>query len=215
MAVGRDYASAEYWEERYQKDKGLFDWYFDYNEVLERHLMSLGIEPPVLVVGCGNSNLSMQLEQKGIYPIVSTDISKTCCRNMSKQYGGCYLPMDVCSLNFRENSFPCVIDKGTLDALLCGKNYEVAVTKMMREIGRVLAVNGIFIEITFGANGERIGVFDCPEILPWTLEATIHIEAECETVYMCIFRKFQEHFVTKVERQLYLYGEDEDEDYSD
>ena len=125
-------------------------------------------------------------------------------------FGGCYLPMDVCNLQFRDDSFPCVIDKGTMDALLCGRHYEVQVTKMIEEIGRVLAVHGIFIEITFGKNVERMGVFDCPELLPWTLESTIHVDSQGETVYICIFRKFQECVIQDVEKCFYLYGEDEE-----
>ena len=210
MSVERDYASAEYWEARYEKDRGLFDWYFDWNELFEKHLSEVGIQPPVLVVGCGNSDLSMRLEKMGVSPVISTDISKVCCRNMVEQHGGCYLPMDVCNLQFRDDSFPCVIDKGTMDALLCGRHYEVQVTKMMQEIGRVLAVHGIFVEITFGKNGERMGVFDCPELLPWTLESTIHVESQGETVYICIFRKFQECVIQDVEKCIYLYGEDEE-----
>ena len=206
--VEKDYGSEEYWEKRYQKANDLFDWYFDWNSFVRRNL-DLDIKAPVLVIGCGNSEWSHDMEKSGIEPVVSMDISRTCCRKMAERFGGCYVPMDVCNMTFRDGVFPCVIDKGTLDALVCRKGYEVCVTKMMHEIARVLAVNGIFIEVTFGPTGDRMGVYDCPDILPWTLEQTVYVEAKCGTVHVVIFRKFEEYVSHGPIKPIFLYGEDE------
>ena len=190
--INVDYGSSAYWEKRYERDHGLFDWYFDWEEFFCENIHKLDISSPVLVVGCGNSELSNKLEGNGISPVISTDISKTCCFNMSSLTGGCYLPMDVCQLQFRDNIFPCVIDKGTLDAILCQKHYEVSVTKMMLEISRVLSPNGIFIEITFGKTPEKINILDSPDLLSWSLEDVHEVKCNAGVAQVFVFRKFKE-----------------------
>jgi ubiquinone/menaquinone biosynthesis C-methylase UbiE len=161
-----NYSDPAYWEMRYKKEHGTYDWYLEWNEFLQQHLTSLGVASPVLVVGCGNSTLSMELESSGIFPVVLIDISRTCCQKMSKMFGGTYISMDVCKMQFRNNSFQYIIDKGTLDALVCHPHYEIAVAKMMAEISRVLAPNGVFIETTFRETAKRIHVLDSPKHPP-------------------------------------------------
>jgi RAT1-interacting protein len=191
-AVWKDYSRADYWEARYKSEKGIYDWYFDWDEFFRDELESLGVESPVLIVGCGNSELSMRIESAGVRPVVSIDISPTCCQKMTTRFGGCYLPMDVCRMQFRSDIFQCAIDKGTLDALLCSADYEVGCAKMIQEIARVLAPNGIFIEVTFGKTAERIQVLDNPDLLPWTLEEVREVKAAAGTACVLVFRKFKQ-----------------------
>lgn len=51
--------------------------------------------------------------------------------------------------------FNIVIDKGTLDSILCGENSVPNGDKIIREVYRVLANNGIFICITYGDEEHR------------------------------------------------------------
>lgn len=214
--LSRDYGSALYWESRYQKDNDLFDWYFDWDEFFGKNIKTLEIAAPVLVVGCGNSDLSANLEKSNIFPVVSTDISKTCCQKMKARTGGCYLPMDACDMQFRDNIFECVIDKGTLDALLCQSHYEISVTKMICEIARVLAPNGIFIEVTFGKTAEKLSVLDSPDILPWSLENVYKVENDTGIANIFVFRKFKEVVNMSPNNKLfYLYGDEPESDYDE
>jgi hypothetical protein len=48
-----------------------------------------------------------------------------------------------------------VFDKGTLDAMLCGDNVDVQVSKLLSECCRVLKKDGYFIDISFGTKGMR------------------------------------------------------------
>lgn len=50
------YGRAEYWEERYSRDPGLFDWYQRYFALRELVGANIPIEFRVLNVGSGNSS---------------------------------------------------------------------------------------------------------------------------------------------------------------
>jgi SAM-dependent methyltransferase len=196
--IPRDYGKSEYWELRYAKDKGIFDWYFDWEEFFPQNLAVMNIKPPVLVVGCGNSNLSMKLEASGIYPVVSIDISKTCCRHMASQYKGCYVPMDATGMQFRDSVFQTVLDKGTLDAVLCSDNYNESSVLLLAEIGRVLSPSGVFIEITFGKFEEMMKMLDIKDVLPWDFEKSWTVDSEFGFGNVLKFQKNREFSREKV-----------------
>jgi ubiquinone/menaquinone biosynthesis C-methylase UbiE len=68
--------------------------------------------------------------------------------------------MDVMDMNeFKNGEFNVVVDKGTLDSLLCGDNSEPNAIKMLNEIHRVLTHNGVYICITYGAEESRLKYF--------------------------------------------------------
>ena len=58
---------------------------------------------------------------------------------------------DVLNLPFPEDSFDAVVDKGTLDALLC-RNMEDA-QAMATEMHRVLTKGGVFVQVWWGGGG--------------------------------------------------------------
>lgn len=62
---------------------------------------------------------------EGYQNITNIDISPTVTKAMAEKYKDKapsfkYLQMDVKSMDFPENSFDAVVDKGTLDSVLCG-----------------------------------------------------------------------------------------------
>jgi len=61
--------------------------------------------------------------------------------------------------SFSNNQFNIVIDKGTLDSILCTENASTLVEKMIDEIYRVLDDNGIFICISYGNEDTRKAYF--------------------------------------------------------
>ena len=64
--------------------------------------------------------------------------------------------MDVMDMSeFKTGEFNTIIDKGTLDSVLCGDNSLPNVEKMMSEIYRVLAPGGNYICITYGDADHR------------------------------------------------------------
>lgn len=56
----------------------------------------------------------------------------------------------------QNNEFNVVIDKGTLDTVLCGDNSESNAEKMLQEVNRVLKSNGTYICISYGSEDQRI-----------------------------------------------------------
>ena len=103
----------------------------------------------LLVVGCGESQLSAGLLQEGWTDITSTDISPAAISCQRARHPGIAWMVDDCtSMKFQGQNFDCVIDKGTADAMLFrSKSHERCsrVCGMFREVCRVLKNGGVYI----------------------------------------------------------------------
>jgi ubiquinone/menaquinone biosynthesis C-methylase UbiE len=62
-----------------------------------------------------------------------------------------YQVMDVMSMTYADKSFEFVLDKSTIDALLCSDSPIVSVARMTREIYRVLKDDGVYLIVSYGA----------------------------------------------------------------
>ncbi|XP_071706773.1 uncharacterized protein [Rutidosis leptorrhynchoides] len=161
------YGEAWYWDKRYAEEStATFDWYQKYESLSP--LLHLYIPTTttnhhrrILVVGCGNSAFSESMSKNGYTDIVNIDISSVVIEAMQKKYSGSphlkYIEMDVRDMKAFENgSFDAVIDKGTLDSLMCGHNSKPNAAKMLDEIERVLKKGGVYILITYGIPSYRL-----------------------------------------------------------
>lgn len=78
------------------------------------------------MVGCGNSKLSEQMFQDGYQNIINIDISPTVISQMNEQFPHMtWKVMDATKMDFIDGEFDIIIDKGTLDALISGKCYDI------------------------------------------------------------------------------------------
>jgi len=166
------YGEAQEWNSRYQTDHGdtFFDWYAGFAElehILRAHVQELGRSPAemeVLMVGCGNSKLSEEMHDQGGYRrIVNVDISEVCIEKMKRLYSESHpslewYAMDATKMAFDEGRFDLSIDKGTIDAVVCGEEGLVTVTDMIHEMGRTLKPGGLAMIITHSA--DRAALFD-------------------------------------------------------
>lgn len=66
--------------------------------------------------------------------------------------------MNVCALDYPDESFNAVVDKGTLDSVLCGEGSTANVAKMCMEISRVLKPNGVYFVCSYGVPDNRLQV---------------------------------------------------------
>lgn len=67
--------------------------------------------------------------------------------------------MNVCVLDYPDESFNAVIDKGTLDSVLCGEGSTANVAKMCMEVSRVLKPNGVYFICSYGVPDNRLQVW--------------------------------------------------------
>lgn len=156
-----NYGDAMYWDARYVQEVGPFDWYQRYSSLRPLIRKYAPLSSPVLVVGCGNAVMSEDMVKDGYEDIMNIDISSVAISMMRKKYEDLpqlkYLQMDVRDMStFPDDSFDTVIDKGTLDSLMCGTDAPLSASQMLGEVSRVLKPGGIYMLITYGDPRVRI-----------------------------------------------------------
>uniref|UniRef100_A0A2I2Z2N9 eEF1A lysine and N-terminal methyltransferase n=1 Tax=Gorilla gorilla gorilla TaxID=9595 RepID=A0A2I2Z2N9_GORGO len=136
----KEFGSVDYWEKFFQqRGKKAFEWYGTYLElcgVLHKYIKP---REKVLVIGCGNSELSEQLYDVGYRDIVNIDISEVVIKQMkecnaTRRPQMSFLKMDMTQMEFPDASFQVVLDKGTLDAVLTDEEE-----KTLQQVDRMLA----------------------------------------------------------------------------
>jgi EEF1A lysine methyltransferase 4 len=175
-----DYSKLDYWEERYEAHSDPFDWYQIYSTLKEKIGSFIKTTDKVLVLGAGTSSkkylfskkilnffilnflaLSESMYEDGIMNITNIDYSPSVVKLMQNRYHemGCniqYKEMNVTDMSdLKNNEFNVIIDKGTLDSVLCGENSIPLVDKMMREVYRILDHNGVYFCISYGDEDHR------------------------------------------------------------
>lgn len=145
----------QYWDKFFTRRDSPFEWYGEYTDLC--HVIHRYVKPgnKILVVGCGNSKLSEQLYDVGYQSIDNIDISEIVIRQMAlrnrqKRPKMTFGAMDVQRMDYGDSAYDCVIDKGTLDALLTDEEHATLekVDKMFSEIARVLKVAGRYLLVT-------------------------------------------------------------------
>lgn len=63
---------------------------------------------------------------------------------------------DCRKMDFQNGVFDLVIDKSTMDALLCGKNSFLNVARMLRQCQRIMKEGSVFIGISYGEPKQRL-----------------------------------------------------------
>ena len=58
--------------------------------------------------------------------------------------------MDVRDMTYNDSTFDLIIDKSTIDAILCGDKPYVNTAKMLKECNRVLKLGGSYVAISHG-----------------------------------------------------------------
>ena len=129
-------------------------------------------EDGILMAGCGVSRLSEEMWKDGYQSIVNIDISRVAIDHMESKYKEnkalTFQQMNVCSLEFPDESFDAVIVKGTMDAILCGEGSTANVAKMCMEVSRVLKPSGILFVVSYGVPDNRMQYLE-NEDYSWTV----------------------------------------------
>ena len=125
----------------------------------------------VLMVGCGNSKMSEEMAiTDNFQNVTNLDISHLVLEKMkqhylknTEKYQTChnfsYLAMDATRMDFRDDSFDVVIDKGTYDALACDETDKTMIRNLTKEMLRVTRKDGAVVIITNGVPQKRMDDF--------------------------------------------------------
>ncbi|KAG2668757.1 hypothetical protein I3843_14G005900 [Carya illinoinensis] len=150
-----NYGDARYWDARYVQEGGSFDWYQRYTALRPFVRKYIPTSSRVLMVGCGNAVMSEDMVKDGYEDIMNIDISSVAIDMMRRKYENIpqlkYMQMDVRNMSFfPDESVDSVIDKGTLDSLMCSTDAPINSAQMLAEVSRLLKPGGIYMLITYG-----------------------------------------------------------------
>lgn len=171
-----DFTSKENWDQFFtiRGSDDSFEWYAEWpqlRDILKTHLLSSSPPPEpsdgsggdtahvapeevqILVPGCGNSKLSEHLYDLGFKNITNVDFSKVVIsdmlrKNVRDRPEMKWRVMDMTSMQFVDESFDAILDKGGLDALMEPKLGPRLGNEYLSEVKRVLKVGGKFICLT-------------------------------------------------------------------
>jgi len=162
-----NYKNQNYWDERFEKEDS-YEWLANLDDVkdsIKDILDRFGPEARILQLGCGNSQLSIDLFNEGFKDITNIDFSKVCVNKMSAKYPQLrFVQMDMTDMEFGNEKFDIVLEKATFDSLLVDSRspWDLdstgcrQVTKALKEVKKVLKVGGIFLSITFSQPHFRV-----------------------------------------------------------
>ena len=118
------------------------------------------------------AGLTEELHDDGFTDIVNVDLSPTVIAAMRARYGRerpslTWHVANVTALGgagaglvVPDASLGAVVDKGTLDSLLCGEAATAAAARYAAEASRVLRPGGVFIVVSFGGPDSRLAYLD-------------------------------------------------------
>ena len=96
----------------------------------------------------------------GYTNIDNMDISQVVIDQMKKRNedreGMRWVVMDALDMKYESETFDCVIDKSTIDAILCGEYSFYNTAKMLKEVQRVLKTGGTYFAISYGKPETRV-----------------------------------------------------------
>jgi len=182
--------SPEYWEAAFQdKEYGeIFEWYgIDFGCLQPQLSKYLPFHGTLHHVGCGNSSLPEEMYDHGWHNIVNSDISPSVIEHMRArneltrprmrwEVSGCG------DSGLESGSAHGVIDKGVLDALVCG-SLEEEIDRYKLEVVRVLRIGGYWCVISHGDPHDRKARLQHPVLSLVHTEPVAHGGERTATIY--------------------------------
>jgi len=154
---------AKYWDAKHAEDKNPHEWMQGYEDLskLIAKCTDGSKDHRVLHVGCGSSLLTEKMYDDGYREIVNIDISSVVIEKMRRRNKELrpkmkWLVMDAAAMEFENGVFNFVIDKCTIDTLVCCNNSNVVVGKYLQEVVRILKDDGVYLALTFGKPAVRM-----------------------------------------------------------
>mmetsp|Transcript_36449 Transcript_36449/g.60010 ORF Transcript_36449/g.60010 Transcript_36449/m.60010 type:complete len:263 (-) Transcript_36449:13-801(-) len=157
----RKFGEESYWEEFYgsKNAKNCFEWFVTYKDIEPHILRHFPPAGRILHLGCGSSDVGARLSKANNgFTILEVDAAKSAIAKSQALHnhinGAEHTSEKIefyCNkaqkLPFRANCIDAALDKGTVDALICGSKFDDAIA-MVGEAHRVLKEGGVFVQIT-------------------------------------------------------------------
>lgn len=107
----------------------------------------------ILMVGCGTSRLPEAFDPE-IYQLTLLDAAPTCIEALRNRYTDCdhhrYIVGDAVRMTQNNTGvYDCVVDKGLMDALLCGEGWDVWVAQLVASVANVLRAGGRYVLVSY------------------------------------------------------------------
>lgn len=153
------YGTLDYWNGRYSNDGESFDWYQRWAEIKPIVVEFVRPGNTILNLGCGSSRLGEEMLEDGFTGTMNIDFSPVVIDAMRRKYTGkdiVYNVGNALELEFTGETFDLIIDKATLDTVLCSENCTLNVGKMLKEVHRVLKPSGVYICFSHAAPDKRL-----------------------------------------------------------
>lgn len=157
-----NYGDPIYWEQRYRRQAGrTFDWLEDFASLQPIINNIVPKTSKIMQLGCGNAMMSSDMYDAGWHFIDNIDISEVCIEQMKESNLERRLMKwkvaDALSMpEYKDESYDVVIEKSTLDAILCGDKSFLNAAKMLKEVQRILKTGGLYIIISYGSPENRL-----------------------------------------------------------
>ncbi|EFO90711.1 hypothetical protein CRE_07991 [Caenorhabditis remanei] len=192
MESNSQYARMDYWDERFKTEKN-FEWLSGL-EAFEHIITPLiSKDSRIAHIGCGSSQVSMQLWNLGFKNITNVDYSQVLIENGKLEHPYMeWVTDDITTLaNCESSSFDVVFEKATIEAILVTEKsaWEPSdealrnLENIFSSICRVLKADGMFISVSFTQPHFRI-----PALLReknWSVEMFEFGETFHYYVYVC------------------------------
>lgn len=167
-----DFSSKSGWDRFYEKrakssDNLLafeaYEWHssLKHDEIFSSTLPTNCIDGSILVVGCGNSLLPIDLHNyhKGQSHIICLDYSSSCINqlveswgsrsNMSFVVGDATRLENIPDVANVEGKIDAIVDKGLIDALMCGEGWNGDVERLLTSAARQLKRGGTYVCVSY------------------------------------------------------------------
>mmetsp|Transcript_32005 Transcript_32005/g.46121 ORF Transcript_32005/g.46121 Transcript_32005/m.46121 type:complete len:278 (-) Transcript_32005:196-1029(-) len=174
--MATDYSSEEYWNNRYCRvctfvEEESHEWYYSFEVLLPlmKKYFPKTSDLRILEVGCGDRPLivgfnhsAADLLKDSILSLDAIDFSQTVIDVLKTRYSNSdeketsqividYKCMDARKMIYESEYFDFIIDKGTIDAMLCSESSKRAqnnVSKIIKEAVRTLKSTGIIMIVS-------------------------------------------------------------------
>lgn len=147
------YGSKDYWNDRYSKDNSPFEWHQSWPTVKAAIKGSVIYAGTAVVTGCGTSTMPTDLLRDGFMRVNCVDFSNVLIDHLKQKHSTesriNWICADCAEMSFRDSSINAVFDKGTFDAMASGENSTEKINEYLKNVEKMLVVNGVYVVVSF------------------------------------------------------------------